>query len=96
MADSILSGVNRTLTNAIPLVLRKNQMDWERAQFEEQEKRDEQERQEQLKQKQLKWKSKIAADAIKIGGPEGQAILRSIGPGLEVGGYMLEMKIGIN
>jgi len=83
MAESILSGVNKALANAIPLVLRKNQMDWEQAKFEEAQKQEQAKLMQDAEDAKTKFKINLYNEAVKSDSPEAKAFVNRIAPQIE-------------
>jgi len=89
MAESILSGVNRSLANFIPLVLRKNELDFRKALFEEEQQAEEAKIQEDARKAKFDFVKQQYLDAVKTGN---QDIANQLGPEVEARGGTVAKK----
>jgi len=82
MAESILSGVHRSLANMIPLVMRKNELDWRRAKYEEQEKAEQAKLLQEAEKVKTDYAKQLYMESIKSGNAN---LAQSAAPAVEKG-----------
>jgi hypothetical protein len=88
MADSVLSGVNRSLANMIPLLMRKQQMDWEREKWDMRESEKEEELLLEAEKVKFETGKQLYLEGIKSGNQglaqSGGAMAEKFMPGLNL------------